>query len=228
MNNVAVVSAFVPLDVKHLTQDQYQEYGRQLKEACGNRAHFFNPFPFDQCWLANERVPMVPATETPADRYTSAEAHVRSHIVQHNRTEWAKMAAWEDPSIDTIVWLDFAILKQGDFTGKRVTKDHVREFLEKVEKWTPNSIPCPGIEPRKPVNVHGNNRRFCGSTHIWPVKFLGQIDRTYKAKCRQFIYCHGCVPLDLAIWPMVEQDSGLPFRWYQAEYDATQLTNFPG
>lgn len=223
MRKVAVVSAFVPLKVKHLSAEQYHEYGDRLAAACDGRFMAFHN-ELHECWLAQEYPPMVPATETPADRYDTPEAHVQSHIVQHNRTTWALQAAGD---ADVVVWLDYAILKQGAWRNNPVTEDHVREFLAKVEAYTGDDIPFPGIEERKPINVHGDNWRFCGSTHIWPVKYLPQIDRHYKFQCRKFIWHHKCVPLDLAIWPAVEAQSGLPFRWYKAEYDASQLTEFP-
>lgn len=227
MTKVKVVSAFVPLKVKHLSEDQYHDFGAQLEAACTGRARFFRGFRFEACWLYGENPPGVPATETPKDRYETDQDFVNSNIVQHSRTQWALMAAAEDPSIDVIVWLDYGILKQGDFTGKRLQSHHVTEFLDRIEGWEPSYIPFPGItDPPSPVIPHGNNWRFCGSTHIWPVKYLKQIDHSYKFHTRNFIYNHKCTPLDLAIWPKVERHSGLPFRWYPAEYDYTQLTGF--
>lgn len=226
MSRVGVVSAYVPLNVKHLSPDTYRALGRRLKNACGGRDHFFEDFPLEDCWLSWENPPMIPAGETPADRYDTPEDHVRSHIVQHSRTQWAVRAAAENPELETIVWLDYGILKQGDWTRKPVQVDHIRDLLDKLEKYPLDHIPFPGIEEQKPVNPFGNNWRFCGSTHIWPVKFLPAIDRAYRFELRQFIRQYGKVPLDLAIWPAVEKNSGLPFRWYKAEYDATQLTNF--
>jgi hypothetical protein len=147
--------------------------------------------------------------------------------VQHSRTEWARRLYDEEPDLDVITWLDYGVLKQGAWRNNQVTEDHVREFMKRIADYHYGDIPFPGIEERKPVSVHGDNWRFVGSTHIWPTRWLHFIDRSYRAKCRQFIRAFGCVPLDLAIWPSVEADSGLPFRWYKAEYDASQFTNFP-
>lgn len=221
-----VVTAFVPLKVKHLTGDAYHEYGRQLEAACGDRFRFFDNFPLDDCWLAKENPPLVPASETPSDRYETREDHARSNIVQHSRTQWAlKALAEELCPPDFIVWLDLAVMKQGAWLNNQITATHVVEFLETVENLPLGIIPFPGIEERKPVDPTGNNWRFVGSTHIWPVHFLPEIDRQYKFYTREFIRKHKTIPLDLAVWPTVEERSGLPFRWYKAEYDATQLTN---
>lgn len=221
-----VVTAFVPLKVKHLSSDEYHAYGRQLEAACGpHRFRCFDNFPLDDCWLAKENPPLVPASETPSDRYETREDHARSNIVQHSRTQWARMAAYEDPDVEVLVWLDLAIMKQGVWLNNQITHGHVLDFLAEVEKLPSGIIPFPGIEDRKPVDPSGNNWRFCGSTHIWPVQFLPELDRQYKFYTREFIRRHGTIPLDLAVWPTVEERSGLPFRWYKAEYDATQLTN---
>ena len=226
MTKVKVVTVYVPLHVKHMTPLLYHELGTKMIQATCGRGKYYAKW-LEDCWLHAEKPPMVPATETPSDRYDTPEHHAESHIVQHSRTQWAMQLWEEEPDLDVIVWLDYGILKQGDFTNKKITPAHITEFLDKLEEWDPKDIPFPGIEEKKPVLPHGNNWRFCGSTHIWPTKFLKQIDHAYRFELRDFIYKHGKIPLDLAIWPAVEQRSGLPFRWYKAEYDYTQLTNFP-
>ena len=100
-------------------------------------------------------------------------------------------------------------------------------FVEAVQMYPFNDIPFPGITGRDPWLPHGNNWRFCGSTHVWPVKWLEAIHKSYCYNLRHFVHEYDCVPLDLAIWPLVEHSSGLPFKWYRAEYDNTQLRNFP-
>lgn len=222
---VSVVSAFVPLEVKHLSPDEYHAYGNRLRSVCGDRLHVFE-HPLNECWAYGFH-DMPPAAATPGDRYASAQAHVASNIVQHNRTSWALRLQKTNPS-DVVVWFDYAILKQGAWRNNPVTEDHVRDFLQKLERMDVlEDIPFPGIEPMKVVDPHGNNWRFCGSTHIWPTQFLPQIHQEYRHELYQFVHRYRAVPLDLAIWPAVEFNSGLPFRWYKAEYDATQLTNLP-
>ncbi len=220
---VQVVSAFVPLTVKHLSMDQYHEYGTRLTKACGGRLRTFT-HGLEKCWAYGLHE-MPPATETPGDRYATPRDHVASHIVQHNRTAWAMRALLENPEADVVVWLDYAILKQGAWNGKQLTEDHVHQFLDKLESWKElHVIPFPGMEEMKPILPHGNNWRFCGSTHIWPRQFLPEIHAEYQRQLCAFVHKYKCVPLDLAIWPLVEFNSGLPFRFYKAEYDRTQLT----
>lgn len=227
--NPKIVTAYVPLDVKHLTRDDYKRYGDVIIDAVGeDNVRLFYDFPLERCWLAHEpNLPCIPANPVPSDRYSSAASNVRSNVVQHNRTEWAMLAAKDEPDIDVWVWLDYGIAKQGGWRNNQIHRGHIRAFFDEIRR-TPSLdiIPFPGIEGKATVYPTGNNWRFCGSTHIWPVKYLASIDRVYKHELRKWIAQYGTVPLDLPIWALVEQNSHLPFWWYQAEYDASQLTNY--
>ena len=228
-NKIRVVTGYVPLTVKHMDPARFAELGNQLRAACiGYEFTDFYNYPYDSCWLAQENPPMEAANERAHDRFDTVEQHVRNNVVCNQFVDWASKSYANYQNIDVIVVLVRSVLKQGDFTGKRVQPEHIQDFLAKVEHYNFIDIPFPGITPPAPVTVHGNNWRFCGSTHIWPTKWLPEIERSYKFHCREFIRRHGCVPLDLAIWPAVEGKSGLPFRQYSAEYDWTQFTNFPG
>lgn len=223
---VLTVSAFVPLNVKHMTADKYHELGYEMLDAAAP-SRFFDNYPLEKCWSYDLCKDLPPATETPADRYATPEDHVRSHIVQHTRTQWA-LEAVKGSDYDTVVWLDLGILKQGHWNKNPVTWGHIVEFTGAVRRYQGDDIPFPGIDPNPDhYDPHGNNWRFCGSTHIWPVEHLKRIDSVYRTQLKEFIKQHKKVPLDLAIWPLVEKHSNLPFKFYQAEYDASQLTNFP-
>ncbi len=231
MNKVKVVSAFVPLDVLHMKAAQYMELGDQMfraaRKAGAQTCSIQSALTY--CWSYDLCTGRKPATETPADRYATPEDHVKSHIVQHTRTQWAMDSITEADLTEksVVVWLDLGILKQGDHTGRKLHIDDVSWFVEAVQKYEFNDIPFPGIAGRDPWLPHGNNWRFCGSTHIWPLKWLPAIHKSYQFNLRNFVHEYDCVPLDLAIWPMVERNSGLPFKQYQAEYDSTQLRYFP-
>lgn len=225
---VKVVSGYVDLDLAAHPAPEFHALGKRLGDACGARLQVVWPYVYDDCWLAKETAGLPPANVRAADRFMTGVEHVRSNTIQHSPMEWMRLVYDQDPVSDVFVWLGYTIMKQGAFTGKPITEAHVREFLEKVERWTPDCIPLPGITGRAPVDVHGNNWRFCGSTLIVPRQFVVPLERAYKFEAREFVRKHQCIPIDLAIWPAVEANSGLPIRWYGAEYDATQLTNFPG
>jgi hypothetical protein len=228
------VTAYVSLEVKHLSREQYKDYGDRLVRAVGEEnIRVFYDFPLRDCWLyplLEERKVLdviQPATAVPADRYPTPKHMVLSNIVQHSRTQWMVAAAQEDDTVDVLIWLDYAILKQGGWTGKPVTEAIVSAFLDKVNKSTFDDIPFPGIWEKGPISDTGDNWRFCGSTHIIPRKHLFLVNEFYQYECKKFINRTLTVPLDLPIWAAVEQNSTLPFRWYQANHDATQLTAFP-
>ncbi len=230
---VGVVTAYVPLPVKHLTEKQYRDYGDRLQAAVEDAegvtlARFTATLP--ACWAMDICTGLPPANPVPADRYDTPEINVMSHIVQHNRTTFARHAAEDFPQVDVWVWLDLAILKQGHWNNKPVTEEAITRFLRKIAALDKlDDIPFPGITERQTVYPTGNVWRFCGSTHIWPTKFLPAIDEAYRSELCRWIANLNTVPLDLPIWALVEQKHPeLPFRWYQAEYDVTQFDNFPG
>ena len=226
---VKAVTAYVDLGLEKRPSVEFHMLGNRLIRACDGRIHVFNAFPFERCWAAREFGGLPAANPRATDRFVTDVEHVRSNLLQHSPVQWVALASAQDlDDTDVYVWMGYSILKQGDFTGKRITEEHVAQFLDKVERYDFTDIPFPGITPPAPVNPHGDNWRFCGSTIIMPRKFLVPIVKTYFAKARQFINTFQSIPLDLAIWPEVEREGNLPWKFYQAEYDHTQLTNFPG
>src|SRR5579863_5383646 len=228
---VGVVTGFIPIPVHHLSATRYHQLGNLLRQACVGVAHhaYLGAGPLQDCWAYELCQGLPPANPVPADRYASPEINVMSHIIQHQRTTWAMHAAEESPDVDVWVWFDYGLMKQGDWTGKPIRAENVQRFLRKLaDMKSLDHIPFPGITERQMVYPTGNVWRFCGSKHIWPKQFLPEINAVYKQVLRSWISTNKTVPLDLPIWALVEQVSVLPFRWYGAEYDATQLDNLPG
>src|SRR5262249_151262 len=151
----------------------YHDYADRMEKAAGGRFRRYNPYSLEQCWLycwldAKGWLDLPPATAAAPDRYPTPRHFQRSNIVQHQRTSWMVMAAGEDPGADVLVWLDYAILKQGwNWDGHPgVEEHHITAFLDKIEASTFHDIPFPGIWERGEIADHGDNWRFCGSTHI--------------------------------------------------------------
>lgn len=187
----------------------------------------FYDYPVEHCW-AYKYKDLPPAQPVAADRYATPADFVLSNIVQHQRTRWATLAAKEDMEADIFVWLDYGILKQGQFTGRPVEAAMVTDFLRRLENASFADIPFPGIWGKGPISDTGDNWRFVGSTHIWPRRYLDLINLFYRVECERFIERTKTVPNDLPIWANVEARWPLPFHYYQANHDATQLTNFGG
>lgn len=228
---VGVVTAFVPLPVKHLSPEQYHELGHKMigaVQSAGATVRFFNDDKLESLWAYDLCTGLPPNNPVPADRYDSPEINVQSHVVQHNRTTWAMRAAAENPSVDVWVWLDYGILKQGFWKNNPVTPEKIGRFIGRLSGARQfDVVPFPGIADKATVYPTGNNWRFCGSTHIWPKQYLEAIHQCYQTQLQKWVVAHNTVPLDLPIWALVEQHSGLPFKWYTAEYDASQLDNLP-
>lgn len=238
MRRVKIITAFVPLNPApiHFKPEDYHAYADRMEKAAGRgRFRAYRPFPLEQCWLygwLEQRgwLDLPPATVAAPDRYPTPQHFQRSNIVQHNRTTWMVMAAEEDLRCDVLIWLDYAILKQGhSWPGHPgVEEHHISGFLDKIENSNFQDIPFPGIWPKGPIDDHGDNWRFCGSTHIIPRHWLAYVDWYYKFECKRWIETKKTVPLDLPIWAILESNTSLPFRFYQANHDATQLTAFSG
>lgn len=228
-NKVKVITAYVDLGLTKRPSEAFHNYGMELLEAVGGRnMRVFHDYPFLMTWVPFEFLYIEKAANPRAeDRFATDLEHLKSNMIQHSPVQWLEEAAAEDPEPDVFVWMGYSLMKQGDFTGKRITADHVRKFLEKVQNWTPDCIPIPSISPDAPIAPFGDNWQFVGSTVIAPRKFLPQMVRSYKVCLREFVRQYRAIPLDLAIWPAVVRTSGLPFRPYPAEYDRTQLEHFP-
>lgn len=231
MNKVRVITGYVPLSVHHMDKRQFRWHLEELRKAIYPSDLEVWEADYDTCWLAKHKPPMVGANPRAEDRFKTDEEHARNNVVCCQFVDWAHRTAvaWAAGTPDVVVALTATVMKQGAFTGKPVKAQHIQAFLRKVENYNFSDIPFPGITNHVgPVDPAGHCWRFCGSTHIWPVKWLAHIERIFKAKTLAFIAKHGKTPLDLQIWPEVERCAGLPYRFYQAEYDATQFTNFPG
>lgn len=228
MNKIAVVTGYVPLNVQHMNTLEFKDYLQQLEHAVYPvRMQTYDNYRYAECWLARCNPPMIGANPRAEDRFKTDEDHARNNVVCCQFVDWALQTS-RYIEADVIVAMTATVMKQGDFTGKRVKAEHIQEFLRHVETYDFKDIPFPGITGvRGSVDPVGHNWRFTGAVHIWPVKWLPHIAHVFKIKTLSFIARHGKTPLDLQIWPEVERCSGLPFRFYQAEYDATQFTNFP-
>ena len=230
MARVKVVTAYVDLGLAKRTSKDFHVLGTHLIGACKGLAsvHNFTGYLFGHCWaveMFGSHSP--PANKRAEDRFMNQDEHLRSNLIQHSPLQWLTLAAEADPEPDVFVWMGYSILKQGAFTGKPVTKEAIQGFLKKLKSRDWDHIPIPAIRPDDPISPHGDNWQFVGSTVIAPRQFLPEMARHYKLQLREFVRCYNAIPLDLAIWPAVVRNSGLPFRPYPAEYDATQLTGLP-
>lgn len=229
MAKVKFVTGFVPLNVNHVSQEKYQELGKQLVDAVGAENIVVFNDTLDNCWLTKvfpEELPPHADSRLYPDRYPTPYQMSESSVIQHNRTSWGMQALKQDPSIDTIVWVDYGVLKQGDFTGNPVRAEDIRAFFDRLSEQKLDDIPFPGIWDMMQVGDGDANWRFCGSLHIWPAEYMRDIDDLYKEMTLRFLKRTSRLPYDMTIWADCERRAVLPFRWYRANHDNTQFTNF--
>lgn len=225
--NVKVITAYCDLGLTKRPAEEFHAYGRQLEAALGQDLKVYR-YAAEECWTWEPYKAYPAANARAYDRFAHDHEHQRSNLIQHAPVQFLQRARWDYPNVDVFVWLGYSILKQGDHTNRRIKTHHITSFVDKMASWTPVSLPFPGMtEWIQPVDPFGDNWRFCGSTLVVPAKHVAQVSRSYRASLQAFVMQHGAIPLDLAIWPMVEFSSGLPWSFYPAEYDFTQLTRFP-
>ena len=236
MGRVAVVTGWVPLQTRHVTEAYHDNCIKMLAAAVdGGAASYVGRKELKGCHAYMWK-DLRPAMYPEPDRYPTEQDCTNSNIVQHERLIWA-LEAWKETRADVLVWLDYGLLKQGhNWKAGPVLPIHVKEFVERVsevEEW--NEIPFPGIwnmdydKPWDPPvdGWAGVPFRFVGSTHIWPIKYLPEIATVYYSELARFITRTQRMPVDLPIWCYTERRSPwLPWRQYLAEYDRTQLTNY--
>lgn len=225
--NVKVITAYCDLGLTKRPRQEFTDQGDQLIWAAGKDIKVYE-YDKNDAWNWPKYKDYPAANARAFDRFADELEHARSNLIQHTPVQWLEEAAMDFPQTDVFVWMGFSLLKQGDFTGKRIQPHHVAEFVGKLKSWKPNGLPFPGIN-KVPYQLEpfGDNWRFCGSTLVVPREYVFRLGTAYRANFEAFVRQHKAIPLDLAIWPMVEFSSGLPIRWYAAEYDYTQLTNFP-
>lgn len=223
---VKVVTAYCDLGLSKRPAKEFHSLGQQLVDACGEDNIIVYKYAPEEAWTWDAYKGYPAANARALDRFAYAHEHERSNLIQHTPVQWLERAKGESGA-DIFVWLGYSLLKQGEFTGKRIMPSHVTGLIDKLKHWKGGSLPFPGIEDRiLPIDPFGDNWRFVGSTLVVPREFVHMVSASYYANFKAFVQQHKAVPLDLAIWPMVEFSSGLPWRFYQAEYDHTQLTNF--
>lgn len=225
--SVKVITAYCDLGLTKRPKEEFHAFGENLIDACSPDIHAYT-YDMHDAWNWSSCKDFPAANARAYDRFDDDLEHARSNLIQHTPIQWLEEACLDFPQTDVFVWMGYSILKQGGHTGNLLKPHHVSEFVSKMKSWVPDGLPFPGMSPRTdPIDPFGDNWRFCGSTLIVPREYVFRVGRSYRASLGSFVKQHVSIPLDLAIWPMVEFSSGLPWHWYPAEYDYTQLTNFP-
>lgn len=139
--------------------------------------------------------------------------------VQHEKVEWMRDAARNDPHTDVFVWLDYGI-----FNLKGVTQDHVEGFLKTAEGE--NFISIPGCWDKAPVADDKICWRFCGGALVAHRRHLDALGQEIRNVARTYILEKGIVEWEVNTWARVELEAALPIRWYSADHNPSMLINY--
>ena len=211
---------------KHLSSDQFLDYGHRLKTALGSKLHAFDQnWQLEDLWaypLLKENPELLPSdANPPSDRYAAPKDAAISNIVLLQRYEWMRLAAELHRDVDVFVWIEYSVLKQ-----RNVTEQVLLNFLEKLETSAVDAITLPGEWEKKPIDDAKAHWRFAGSCWICPRNLAKPLAETIQTVATLRTKRTGRISWDMNTMAYVELLDVLPIRWYRGGHDETQFTGF--
>jgi hypothetical protein len=222
------VTGFVdrPFAAKHLSQTDCRALGDGLKLALGDRLHAFDHgVTLADCWayslLLNNPDLLPSCANPPADRFATLADMVRSNIVLLQRYLWMAAAAEARPDVDVLAWVEYTVLKQ-----RRVTPDVLAAFSESLERTPCSAVTLPGCWTKGPINDSEAHWRFVGSCWVCPASLARAVYRAVRDVVTLRTEMTGRLSWDMNSMAYVELLDVMPIRWYRANHDETQFTNY--
>lgn len=218
---VKVITGYTPIPDHPRSAAEYGALGENLFgriTAAPVRAFYT---PLQNCWLYRDMWKKgFKAKHYEGDN--PAKNTLEYHIVQHQKSEWLLGGmANDDTDADTYVWLDYGIAHQPG-----VTPEVVNDFLARIAK-DDFAIPgCWNDNTTKPVEMQAPNWRFCGSTLIVPRQYVREFDTRMKQTARAIIERTRRISWEVNTLARLERLKRLPIRWYKADHNETQFTNY--
>jgi len=221
------VTGFVPnaFPAKHFQPGQAEALGERLKIALGDKVHAFENVKIEECWaygFKNMVPDLLPSCANPPnDRFFDPRDMATSNIILLQRYEWMRLAATLHPDVDVFAWIEYTVLKQRNMTDKVL-----QDFMGVIEAKPFDAISLPGCWPKGPINDREAHWRFCGSCWVCPSKYLEPLAEAIKTVVTLRTKLTKRISWDMNSMAYVELLDVLPIRWYQANHDETQFTNF--
>lgn len=141
------------------------------------------------------------------------------HVVQHQKTAWLLQAMEIEPRADVLVWLDYGIFHQPGVTAL-VIDDFLRAVRDRP------SFAIPGAWEQSSGAVDWPDWRFCGSTLVVPREHVLDLHEAVRSVTLERLTRDNYLTWEVNDWAAVEGRGGLPIRWYQANHDQSQFTNY--
>jgi hypothetical protein len=222
------VTGFIPnaFPAKHLSLDRCKELGDKLKSSIPNKIHAFDDgWTIDKCWankLLQDNPDLMPScANPPEDRFLEPKHMTLSNIVLLQRYEWMKLAGDLHPDVDVFAWIEYTVFKQ-----KNITEQVIQNFMDRIEQEVFNSVSLPGCWPKGVIKDSEAHWRFCGSCWVCPRKYLSKVNESVQTVASLRAKMTGRLSWDMNTMAYVELLDLFPVRWYSANHDETQFTNF--
>lgn len=142
------------------------------------------------------------------------------HVVQHQKTAWLLQAARSDPNADVLIWLDYGILHQPG-----VTPAVIDNFLRRVRARPQLAIPGAWKRSDKTDDA-SPNWRFLGSSLVVPRDLVRPLHASVRDVTLERLARNRYVTWEINDWAEVDRRGMLPIRWYAADHNQTQFTNY--
>lgn len=214
-SNAVVVTGYVKIPGHPRTDEEYDRLGAHLRGLRGAPVRVFR-CELEECWL-HEHVHDRHVDHAVADN--PKKNSLAYHVVQHQKTAWLVAALETNPLADVLVWLDYGIFHQPG-----VTVEIVEDFLRRVS--TREEISIPGCAAAASSSIDWPDWRFCGSTLVVPRDLAIGFHEAVRDVTLERLTKTGRVTWEVNDWAEVERRNMVPIRWYKADHNATQFTNY--
>jgi hypothetical protein len=222
------VTGFIPnaFPANHLSVEQCISLGDRLKSAIPNNIIAFDEYwTLNDCWaypLLESNPNLMPSDiNPPSDRYKEPKHAALSNIVLLQRYEWMLLAAQKYPEVDVFAWIEYTVLKQ-----RNVTEEIIKNFISSLESKWYDEISLPGCWDKRPINDDHAHWRFVGSCWVCPSIHVENVAKAVKTVATLRTQLTGKISWDMNTMAFVELLNVLPIRWYLANHDETQFTNY--
>jgi len=215
MTKVAVVTGYVRIPGHPRTPEEYEQLGAQLHELRAAQIHVFRD-ELESCWLSEH----VRDQEIEHAVFDNPKKNTLSyHVVQHQKTAWLVRALEADPETDVFVWIDYGI-----FSQPGVTANIIDDFLRRVEARS--EIVIPGCNTKPSGLFEQPDWRFCGCSFVIARDLVRSFHEAVHDVTLERLRTTGRVTWEINDWAEVDRRKILPIRWYRANHDHTQFTNY--
>lgn len=220
-SKVKMVSAYVDLRRDPDKHEQYMKAGKMLLTLPVEK-YVAEMYPLEHTWMWQfiHAIDLnVPLPLKAADNGNRTKDSIDYMCVQHEKIEWMRDAARNDPSADVFVWVDYGILNL-----KGVREEHILDFIKTAE--TENFISIPGCWNKGDIADNRICWRFCGGALAIHRRYLDMFGQAVRNAARTYMLKEHIVEWEVNTWARVERDNHLPIKWYLANHDQTMFTNY--